>query len=171
MGNKLPINSEIIIRNATIDDVDAITEIYNEALLEGIASFDEPPISKTRYQAYFKEDRERSCLLVAELNKKIIGWTSIDPISDRFAYRFTCVGSTYVKKEFTGNKIGTRLKQNQFNAAKKLGYHSIVGEILKVNLKSLAFLLKFDYEIVGELKEAGHRNNKWIGLVIIQKFL
>ena len=161
----------VIIRNATIHDLDSITEIYNDSIQNGTVSFDEPPINKTRYEAYVNGQKKRSCLLVAENNSYVLGWTLFDPISERSAYRFTCLGSTYVRKDFKNKKIGTLLKEQQFENARKLGYHSIVGEVLKINRKGIDFLLKFGYEIIGELREAGFRNNNWISLVIFQKFL
>jgi phosphinothricin acetyltransferase len=163
--------NKVIVRLASKKDVDSITEIYNETISEGIASFDKPPISRARYEAYFSEDRKSSCLIVAEINDLIIGWASIDPISERWAYRFTCLGSTYVRKDYRNNKVGTLLKQQKFMEAKKLGYHSIIGEVLSINRKSLSFQLSFGYRIVGEIHEAGYRDDKWIGLIVIQKML
>lgn len=161
----------IHIRNAVEKDITSICEIYNESLIDGNISFDEPPIDENRYKKYLRINNNRSALIVAECESEILGWCSLDSISERFAYRFTCVGSTYVRQKYRGKKIGYLLKLNQFKIAKDLNYHSIIAEVLKYNINSIEFLINLDYRIVGEIQEAGFRNNKWIGLLILQKYL
>ena len=55
--------------------------------------------------------------------------------------------------------------------AVSLGYHSILGEILSTNPASVAMDISHGYRVVGEIYEAGFRNGRWIGLIVVQKVL
>ncbi len=161
----------IIVRRAKIEEIDTISAIYNEHVDSGISTFDEFHITNERYLMFFSPEMRKSFILVAELEGQITGWTSVEPISDRWAYRFTCISSTYIRQEFTGKKIGHELSLAKFSEASKLGYHSIIAETLSTNPKSVAFLMSLGYKVIGEIIDAGFRDDKWIGLVILQKIL
>ncbi len=73
----------ISVRAATAADVPAITEIYNEAILTTVATFDTEPKSVESQEAWFKAHDERHPILVAEIGGKVIGWASLSAWSDR----------------------------------------------------------------------------------------
>lgn len=161
---------EVNIRHASREDAQAIAEIYNHAIDDRNATFDSFPVSADRYTSFFDRN-ERASMLVAVANDQVIGWASVSPISNRWAYRFTCIGSFFVHKEFRGKKIGSALKAAQINEAARIGYHSLVVEVLSTNVVSILLNLRFGFRVVGETWEAGYRDGKWIGLVIMQKIL
>jgi L-amino acid N-acyltransferase YncA len=161
---------QVKIRHASRADAAAIAEIYNHAIADDNATFDAFPVSEERYSSFF-EANERFAMLVAVAEERVVGWASINPISDRWAYRFTCLGSFFVHKEFRGKKIGSALKAAQIEEAARLGYHSLIVEVLSTNLASISINLSFGFRVVGETWEAGYRNGKWIGLITMQKFL
>ncbi len=70
------------VRAATIADVPAITEIYDEAILTTNATFDTEPKSVESQEAWFKAHDDRHPILVAEREGKVVGWASLSPWSD-----------------------------------------------------------------------------------------
>ncbi len=161
---------QVEIRYATQSDAEDIAEIYNHAIADGNATFDSFPVSGDRYSAFFNGDK-RHVLLVAVSEARVVGWASVSPISDRWAYRFTCLGSFFVHKDFRGLRIGTALKAAQIDEATRCGYHSLVVEVLTTNTISISLNLRAGFRVVGEIWEAGFRDGKWIGLVSMQKIL
>jgi L-amino acid N-acyltransferase len=162
----------IIYRSASCTaDLIAIAEIYNQGIDTKISTFDDFYVTHERYFRYLKNDALGYAIVLAEYNGLIIGWSSIEPKSERMAYRFTCLGSTYLRENYRNHKIGKILITKKILHAKKLGYHSIVGEILSINSASLKLCYELGYAHVGEISEAGFRNGQWIGLTIIQKKL
>jgi L-amino acid N-acyltransferase len=159
----------IEIRKATTEDTGAIAEIYNQAIAEGIATFDSFPVDAERYAPLLADPQ--ATLVVATVSDRVVGWASVSPISTRWAYRFTCLGSFFVHKDFRKQGIGSALKAAQIEEARTLGYHSLVVEILSTNFVSVSLNLNFGFRIVGEITEAGYRHGKWIGLIVMQKSL
>lgn len=152
-------------------DLESVAEIYNQGIDTQISTFDEVYVEAIRYKHYLNPQQLGFSIMLAEYKGLIIGWSSVEPKSERKAYRFTCLGSTYLRKEFRYNKIGSLLIEEKFKQAKILGYHSIIGEILSINDSSLKLCYELGYDYVGEIQQAGYRNNEWIGLTIIQKIL
>ena len=161
-------NKKVLIRFAECGDLQRITEIYNEAVLERAYTFDEFHIDITRYSKIMKAD-SRSFIIVAEVNSVVVGWVSVVPISDRWAYRLTGVDSMFITRNFRRSGVGNSLREAEINEATRIGYRNIIGEVLSTNKESIAFNLKHGYRIVGEINEAGFRDGRWIGLVIMQK--
>ena len=90
------------IRKAAIADLEAIREIYNEAILTTTATFDTEPKSADERLQWFQSHDERHPILVAVVDGKVVGWASLTPWSDRAAYDDTAETSFYVKSEFRG---------------------------------------------------------------------
>ena len=161
---------KITTRRASREDAEAIAEIYNHGVADGNATFDDDLVSAERYDSFF-DAPERAMILVAESRKRVVGWASIQPISERRAYRFTGIGSLFVHKDFRRMGVGHVLKVTQIEEADRLGYHCMISEVLSTNIGAIALNLSFGYRFVGEIWEAGYRNGKWIGLVIMERLL
>lgn len=157
------------IRPAVESDSQAIADIYNEGIADRNATFDEHEVTPERYFRYLHD--ERSGLLCAAIKSEVIGWGSVEPRSERFAYRFTGQIGLYIKRFYRGRGVGTALSRRLDDLAITLGYHSLISENLSNNPPSLAVDIKNGYHVVGEIQEAGFRDDTWIGLIIMQKIL
>ena len=71
------------IREATITDLPAITEIYNEAVLTTDATFDNEPKTIEQQQVWFSGHDGRHPILVAETGGRAVGWASLSEWSSR----------------------------------------------------------------------------------------
>ena len=99
----------IAIRPATVNDLPAITEIYNEAVLNTTATFDTEPKSMEDRLAWFHNHTERHPILVSTHETVITGWASLSKWSERSAYDTTVEVSVYVHVDFRGQGIGKKL--------------------------------------------------------------
>ena len=80
---------EFTIRPAVIEDLPAITEIYNEAILTTDATFDTEPKTVDEQISWFESHDFRNPILVAEIYNVVTGWVSLSKWSDRYAYTDT----------------------------------------------------------------------------------
>ena len=74
------------IRKAELADLEAIRDIYNEAILTTTATFDTEPKSAAERLQWFQSHDERHPILVAVVDGKVVGWASLTQWSDRAAY-------------------------------------------------------------------------------------
>jgi len=117
------------IRPATVADLDAITGIYNEAILTTTATFDLEPKTREDRQQWFDEHDESHPILVAEVDNRVAGWASLSQWNRRAAYARTAETSMYVKEEYRGQGIGRQLKQAIIEEAGRLGYHTLIAGV------------------------------------------
>ena len=71
------------IRRATVADLPAITEIYNDAILKTVATFDTETKTIEDQKAWLEHHGEKYPVLVAVEDSVIKGWASLSPWSDR----------------------------------------------------------------------------------------
>ncbi|MGA2062246.1 MAG: N-acetyltransferase family protein [Thermoguttaceae bacterium] len=161
----------IIIRPAELSDLDAITEIYNEAILTTTATFDTQPKTRTEQQSWFQEHDARHPVLVAELDGKVAGWTSLSKWSGRCAYADTAETSFYVKAEHRGQGIGRKLKEAIIEKARQLEFHTLIARVAQGSEESLHLNESFGFVQIGTLKEVGRKFDKLLDVHIFQKML
>jgi L-amino acid N-acyltransferase YncA len=161
----------IHIRTAQAGDLNAITEIYNEAILTTTATFDTEPKSPAERQAWFQSHDARHPVLVAVLDGKVVGWASLSGWSDRRAYDETGETSFYVGSEFRGQGIGRKLKESIIDEASRLGFHSLIARVAQGNDESMHLNESFGFVHVGTMKEVGRKFGKLLDVHILQKML
>jgi L-amino acid N-acyltransferase YncA len=160
-----------ITRKAAISDVDAIKEIYNEAILTTTATFDTEPKSADERLQWFKSHDERHPIFVAESDGMAVGWASLTSWSDRPAYNDTAETSFYVKSEYRNLGIGRKLKQAIIEEAQRLKYHTLIARVAGESDVSRHLNDSFGFVYVGTMKEVGKKFGKLLDVHILQKML
>lgn len=164
-------NKTILIRNAALSDLDAITEIYNEAILTTTATFDTEPKSTAERLQWFQSHGERHPILVAVVDEKVVGWASLSRWSERRGYDDTGETSFYVKSEYRGQGIGRKLKQAIIGEARRLRYHTIIARVVSESNVSLHLNESFGFVHSGTMKEVGRKFGKLLDVHILQKII
>jgi L-amino acid N-acyltransferase YncA len=159
------------IRNAQLSDVEAITEIYNEAILTTTATFDTMPKSVTERLEWLKSHDERHPVIVCELNGTVVGWASLSRWSERSAYDDTAETSFYVKSEYRSRGAGRKLKEAIIEEARRLKFHTLIARVAEGGHVSLHLNESFGFANVGTLKEVGRKFGRLLDVYILQKML
>jgi len=163
--------ASIKIRQAEIADLEAITDIYNEAILTTTATFDTEPKSIAERLQWFQTHDERHPILVAVLDGRVVGWASLSCWSERPAYDDTAETSFYVKSEFRGQGIGRQLKAALIEEARRLRFHSLIARVAEGSRESLHLNEQAGFVHVGTLKEVGRKFGRLLDVHILQKML
>jgi L-amino acid N-acyltransferase len=161
----------ISIRHATIDDLEALTEIYNEAILTTTATFDMEPKTVDDRRAWFAAHGPRLPVLVAEEDGTVCGYACLTRWSERKAYDGTAETSFYVKSGFQGRGIGRALKGAIIQAAVDLGYHTLLARVADGSDASLHLNREFGFELLGTMKEVGFKFGRRIDVHLLQLML
>lgn len=159
----------ISIRPAEIKDIEAITEIYNEAVLKTTATFDIEPKSVEEQTGWYKKHDGNHPVIVSELQGKVIGWASLSPWSDRIAYAKTAEISIYVKEEFRNQGYGKKLMTKILDDGEAAGLHTIIARIADGNKVSIRIHEAYGFKHIGIMKEAGVKFGKILDVYLMQK--
>ena len=159
----------LTIRQATLTDLRAITEIYNEAILTTSATFDTQPKTDEEQRAWFTSHGSKCPIVVAELEGVVVGWASLSEWSDRCAYSDTAEISMYVKQEFRGRGIGRKLLEAMVQEGDKVGLHTILARINTGNDVSVHLHQSVGFEQVGIMREVGRKFGKLLDICLMQK--
>jgi L-amino acid N-acyltransferase YncA len=93
------------IRQASKDDLTAITEIYNEAIHKTVATFDTTPKTREEQKIWFTSHGPKNPILVVEHDGRVVGWASLSMWSDRCAYADTAEVSLYIEKSVKAEEL------------------------------------------------------------------
>jgi L-amino acid N-acyltransferase YncA len=159
----------IIIRKATSDDLAAITEIYNQAILRTTATFDTEPKSLEEQKVWFESHGPKYPVLVAEEDGKVTGWASLSKWSDRCAYSDTAEISLYIDEKKRGKGIGRKLLEAIIREGEKTGIHSIIARIAEGNETSIHLHQSVGFEQIGIMKEVGRKFGRLLDVYLMQK--
>lgn len=161
----------MLIRPATPADLPAITEIYNDAVLTTTATFDIEPRTEAEQRRWFAEHGPDYPLLVAEREGRVVGWASISRFAERPAYSITAETSVYIDAAHRGQGIGKELLGALIEAARRLGFHSLVARIAEGSEASIRLHERYGFETVGRLKEVGRKFDRLLDVHFLQLIL
>ena len=159
----------LIIRQAILEDLGAITEIYNEAILKTVATFDTKPKTLEEQKIWFGNHGSKYPILVAEQDGLVVGWASLSRWSDRCAYSDTAEISLYVKEEFRGKGIGRKLMEAIIREGQKAGLHTVIARIAEGTEVSIHLHESVGFEHIGIMKEVGRKFSKLLDVYLMQK--
>ena len=157
------------IRLAELYDLDAITKIYNEAILTTDATFDTEPKADAEQRLWFANHGPTNPILVAELDGVVIAWASLSEWSPRRAYAETAEISLYVKQEFRTRGIGRKLLEAIIKEGEKAGIHTVIARITEDNAVSIHLHEDAGFEHIGVMREVGHKFGKLLNICLMQK--
>jgi phosphinothricin acetyltransferase len=100
---------------------------------------------------------------------RIVGYAYAGPYRTRSAYRFTLENSVYVAADAVGGGIGTGLLAELIARCKAGPWRSIVAIIGdSANHASIALHRRFGFELVGNIRNAGFKHERWLDSVVMQ---
>jgi L-amino acid N-acyltransferase YncA len=158
----------MVIRPAEVRDLGSILDIYNEAVLNTVATFDTETRSMSQQMAWFEHHDERHPVLVAVEDGEVVGWASLSVWSDRRAYDDTAEISLYVRTDRRGRGIGKALLAAVVEAGKSRRLHTIIARIAGGNEISVRLHRSAGFGDIGVMKEVGLKFGKRIDVHMMQ---
>lgn len=159
------------VRRAGVEDVAAITRIYNQGIEDRIATLDDSPHTEDERAAWLTGHQTRHPVIVAVTSGQVGGWASLNPFNAREAYRHVADLSVYVARKLRGKGIGTVLLAELMRRAKTLGYHKLVLTAFPFNASGMALYTRMGFQVVGVLHEQGQLDGRWVDTVIMELLL
>jgi phosphinothricin acetyltransferase len=174
-------SQDLKIRKAIRADAEEICEIHNEAIVEGIATFETESRTESQCCKWITEHDERHPILVAVRNSVdekwrnkedvVQGWASITPYSSRLCYSGVGEFSIYVKHGFRGRGVGKKLMIELIQEAGRLSYWKLISRIFSFNVASRNLCKSCGFREIGFYEKHGKLNGKWIDTIIVERLI
>lgn len=160
------------IRDATEADLPGILAIYNDAVLNTTAIWNETLVDLDNRQAWWRGRRAQDYpVLVAVAGNDVLGYASFGDWRAFDGYRHTIEHSVYVATGAQGRGIGRALMEPLIARARGLGKHVMVAGIEAGNGPSIRLHERLGFTRVGLMPEVGIKFGRWLDLAFLQLML
>ena len=159
------------IRPAIAADLPAINEIYNYYVGSSTATYQTRPMSSQERAAWFAKHDGLHPVIVAERDKRIVGWASLGEFHRREAFRNTVESSVYVRHDQRRLGIGKALLAELILQARMIGHHTIVASIDSEQSASIVLHEHAGFARVGRLHQVGYKFGRWLDVIYMQMIL
>jgi len=158
-------------RDATLDDLPKIVEIYNSTVASRLVTADLEPVSVESKLDWFHQHNSefRPLWMIEDFHKNTIGWVSFQDFYGRPAYQKTAEISIYLSDESRGKGYGKQILEYCIEKAPNLGIENLLAFIFAHNLPSLTLFEKFGFDLWGNLKNIAELDGEKRSLIILGK--
>ena len=169
--NGLPARNMPLIRDFQPTDIEAITAIYTEAVLNGSGSYEiEPPTldeMTRRFDAFVEHGFP---ILVAEENGHVLGYAYISYFRTRPAYRWLAEDSIYIAPDAKGKGVGKLLLGELISRATTLGFRQLLAVVGdgEHNIGSVKLHERMGFIHCGRIQGSGFKHGRWLDTVLMQ---
>lgn len=161
-----------LIRAATEADIPAILAIYNDAVLNTAAIWNDDVVDLDNRLAWFAARQGQGYpVLVAVEGESVLGYASYGDFRAFQGYRFTVENSIYVASEARGKGAGTVLLGALVDHAAGNGKHVMVAGIEAGNEVSIRLHARHGFVETARMPELGFKFGRYLDLVFLQKAL
>ena len=158
-----------MIRDATEHDLPAIRAIYNDAVLNTTAIWNEQPVDLANRQAWFSARQAQGYpILVAVENDEVTGYASFGDWRPFEGFRYSVEHSVYVRNDQRGKGLGPRLMQTLIERARAGGKHVMVAAIESANAATMHVHKQLGFVTSGRLPQVGIKFGRWLDLTFMQ---
>ena len=160
---------EIVVRDATAADATAICAIYNQAVRETTAIWNDVEVDAANRVAWLAERQGAGFpVLSAERDGAVVGYATYGPFRPHDGYRFSVENSVYVAETARGGGIGRALMAALIERARKAGLHAMVAGIEAENAGSIRLHATLGFVEAGRLPQVGTKFGRWLDLLFMQ---
>lgn len=166
------------IRVATVEDADAIREIYSPYVVNTAVSFEYKLPGLEEFQTRIKNTLKEYPYLVALENSEIVGYAYAGSFHTREAYQHAAELSVYVRQDWRGHGIGSSLYRELEKILIRQNVYTVHACIASPDEKdehltddSEKFHAKMGFEIVGRHNKCGYKFGKWYSIIWMDKVI
>jgi phosphinothricin acetyltransferase len=161
----------ITLRDATAADLPGILFIYNDAVLNTTAIWNETPVDLTNREQWLADRQQRGypVLVAVETDSDmVLGYASFGDWRAFEGFRNTVEHSVYVHPDARGKGIGRMLMRELIQRARQIGKHVMVAGIEANNLDSLKLHQDLGFTQTALMPQVGVKFGRWLDLAFLQ---
>ena len=151
-----------MIRNAKIEDVEAICAIYNHYVVETTVTFETAAVSVEAMCARMAKVTATFPWLVCDEGGEIGGYAHATAWRAKAAYRHSVESTIYLAPHFQRRGIGTTLYRELIERLRAQGVHQVIGGAALPNPGSVALHERLGFRKVAHFAKVGRKFDRWI---------
>jgi phosphinothricin acetyltransferase len=158
------------IRDALLTDMPAVLDIYNDAVLNTTAIWNEHPVDLGNREAWFAARKTQAypILVVVDDAGQVLGYSSFGDWRPFEGFRHTVEHSVYVRADQRGNGLGPLLMTALIERARTCDKHMMVAAIESGNAASIHLHQKQGFITTGQMPQVGTKFGRWLDLTFMQ---
>ena len=160
----------LTIRPARHADAPALREIFNEAVEDGLVTFETSPRSLEEQQRLIAaaEQDSRHPILVAELRNWTCGMAALGSHDARRALHDLAEVEIFVRRSFRSYGVGRQLMRVVQAEAARLGYRKLLGRVLADSQDTLRLCQATGWRVVGRHEQHARHHDRLRDVVVVE---
>ncbi|GLK74314.1 N-acetyltransferase [Ancylobacter dichloromethanicus] len=161
-----------MLRDAVEADLGGILAIYNHAVLNSTAIWNDTPTDLANRVAWLRDRRAKAYpVIVAEDGGEVLGYASFGDFRPFEGFRICVEHSVYVAQAARGRGLGRALVEALFEPARALGKKVMIGGVTAGNDASLALHARLGFIETARMPGIGIKFGRRLDLVLMQREL
>lgn len=163
----------VTIRDAGEQDIPAIRAIYNHAVAQTTAIWNQTLVDDANRLAWWADRRRAGypVLVAVDADGAVLGYASFGDWRAFDGFRHTVEHSVYVHPDRQGAGVGRALMAALIDRARGLGKHVMVAAVEAGNQGSIRLHLSLGFCQVGLMPQVGTKFGRWLDLAFLQLLL
>lgn len=158
------------LRDARPEDLPDLLAIYNDAVLNTTAIWNETPVDLANRQTWFELRAAQGYpILVAVDDSGVLGYASFGDWRPFEGFRYTVEHSVYVRGDQRGKGLGPVLMEALIERARSGGKHVMVAAIESGNAASIRLHERLGFVVTGQMAQVGVKFGRWLDLTFMQR--
>jgi len=156
---------QIRVRPAILGDAASIAAIYNQGIVDRVATFETALRSDRDVRGWLESGDE---VLVAAVGGGVAGFARLSAYRDRDCYRGVREVSVYIARTHRRRGVGLSLLGGMIELAAQRGYWKLVSRVFVENVASRALVRRLGFREVGVYRRHGQLDGAWRDVVIVE---
>ncbi|TDV65896.1 GNAT family N-acetyltransferase [Pseudomonas sp. LP_7_YM] len=158
------------IRDALLTDMPEVLDIYNDAVLNTTAIWNEQPVDLANRQAWFtaRQAQGYPILLAVDSDARVLGYSSFGDWRPFEGFRHTVEHSVYVRHDQRGKGLGPLLMKALIERTRTCDKHVMVAAIESGNSASIRLHERQGFIVTGQMPQVGTKFGRWLDLTFMQ---
>ena len=159
----------MIIRAATPEDAASVVDIWNAIIRDTSRTFTTQEKTVDGIEADILSRKD--AFIVAEIEKVVVGFATYFPFRSGPGYAYTMEHSVNIREHVWGRGVGRALMARLEEVASVNNVHSLIAGVSGENSDGVNFHKAIGYAQVARLPAVGRKFDRWMDLILLQKFL
>ncbi|MDE6158726.1 MAG: GNAT family N-acetyltransferase [Bacteroidaceae bacterium] len=160
-----------MIRKVTVEDAQAIADIYNEYVRKSVVTFEIEPVTLQEMRQRIDELSAGYPYWVYEDDGRVLGYCYAHQWKERAASGYTWETAVYVDVSARGKGIGRALVSHLIEECRRAGVHVLVACIVSENEGSIRLHRRLGFKQVSHFYQVGRKFGRWLDILDFQLLL